>query len=112
MGSSAPARLASPLHEVVGEVVASAHPDLAVGETVVGWADHSDGLAEYVDTAGDRVLACDLNLALATAAVLIQSLGCVLQAIERIHLRNRSMAVLGVASDLIPPRIAASPRLG
>ncbi len=46
-----------PLHEVTGEVVATAHPAHAVGDQVVGWAARADGVAEFVTTDGDEVAA-------------------------------------------------------
>jgi len=40
-----------PMHEVVGEVVASRHPETAVGSYVVGWARGMNGLALQVQEA-------------------------------------------------------------
>jgi threonine dehydrogenase-like Zn-dependent dehydrogenase len=45
-----------PMHEVVGEVVASGSDDLRAGQQVVGWAGASDGLAELVVTAATDVV--------------------------------------------------------
>ena len=42
-----------PVHEVVGEVIASRHRSHGVGDRVVGWASGFDGLMEYVVTDGD-----------------------------------------------------------
>lgn len=84
-----------PLHEVVGEVVASRHPEARPGDRVVGWASESDGLAEFVVTDGDRLWAYDHGLD-PCAAVLIQSLACVLYPLERLPVRGVSVTVLGL----------------
>jgi threonine dehydrogenase-like Zn-dependent dehydrogenase len=84
-----------PLHEIVGQVVASEHPAVQPGTRVVGWADRSDGLAEYVVTSGDQVH--EIGPATpAEEAVLIQPLACVLSAIDRLDVRGRRVAVLGL----------------
>src|SRR5690348_5909163 len=48
-----PPRPGFPLHELVGEVVATTDPELAEGDLVVGWASASNALAELVVTQGD-----------------------------------------------------------
>ncbi|MEV6923401.1 zinc-binding dehydrogenase [Dactylosporangium sp. NPDC051485] len=85
-----------PMHEVVGEVVASRHPDHEVGSTVVGWATGFDALAEYCVTAGDSVAGFDAGLRPAEAVVL-QPLACVLYAVERMRdPAGADVAVLGL----------------
>ncbi|WP_460494759.1 alcohol dehydrogenase catalytic domain-containing protein [Dactylosporangium cerinum] len=42
-----------PMHEVVGDVVASRHPGFTPGTTAVGWALGQDALADLVVTEGD-----------------------------------------------------------
>ena len=49
-----------PIHEIVGEVLASRHPDHAVGDRVVGWASGFDGLMDIVRSDGDEVLAMSI----------------------------------------------------
>ena len=84
-----------PMHEVAGRVVASRHPEVAVGEDVVGWADRFDGLAEVVVCDGDGLLAHDRRLP-ARTAVMIQPLACVLYALEQVRpVAGRSVAVIG-----------------
>lgn len=84
-----------PLHEVAGRVVASRHPDLAVGDDVVGWADRFDGLAELAVCQGDGLHAHDRRWP-ARTAVLIQPLACVLYALEQVRpVAGRSVAVIG-----------------
>ncbi|MCD2195102.1 zinc-binding dehydrogenase [Actinomycetospora endophytica] len=84
-----------PMHEVVGEVVASAHPEHTRGDAVVGWASGFDGIAEQVVSTGDGLhrYADDL---LPWEAVTIQPLACALYAVEQLGpLEGRSVAVLG-----------------
>lgn len=86
-----------PLHEVVGEVVASADPDpdLAVGRMVVGWASSFDGLAEYVITDSAGVWPYGNRLP-PEEEVLVQPLACVLSAVERLgNLAGQDCAVIG-----------------
>ena len=85
-----------PMHEVVGEVLATRDPRLQPGDHVVGWAEAFDGLAELVVTRADSLALFDPDLSPATA-VLLQPLACVLYAVERIgDIRGRSCAVLGL----------------
>lgn len=84
-----------PLHEVVGEVVASRYPQVSVGELVVGWATSSDGLAEYVVTSGAEVYGYDPSFD-TRAAVLIQSLACVLYPLADLPVAGLHVAVLGL----------------
>ena len=94
-GAWGPVPVGMPMHEIVGEVLASRHPEVAVGDRVVGWADRTDGLAEQVETDGEQVVAYAPGLAPADA-VLIQSLACVLHALDRVPVAGRSVAVLGL----------------
>jgi len=78
-----PAAPGFPMHELVGEVVASQDPDLRPGEIVVGWATSSDALAELVTTRGDSlaVIGSDRDPQVALVA---QPLACVLSALDRV----------------------------
>lgn len=84
-----------PMHEVVGEVLASRHQAIRPGSRVVGWATRSDALAEVVITSGDQVYAFDDSLT-ATDAVLIQPLACVLDALDRVSVAGNSVGVIGL----------------
>lgn len=87
-----------PLHEVVGEVLASRDQRFVEGDRVVGWAESFDGLAELVVTGGGSLGRYDPTLSPA-AAVLMQPLACVLYAVERMgDVRGRSCAVLGLGA--------------
>jgi L-iditol 2-dehydrogenase len=85
-----------PMHEVVGEVVASRHPDTTVGSYVVGWARGMNGLAEFVVTRGDSVAGYDTSLD-PSAAVMLQPLACVLDAVDQItEVEGSRVAVVGL----------------
>lgn len=85
-----------PMHEVVGEVIASTDPDVEPGSRVVGWASRSDGIAEYLVTDSKSLSRYDVALS-PEQAVLIQPLACVLYALERVgDVAGRSCAVVGL----------------
>jgi L-iditol 2-dehydrogenase len=52
-GTSAAEMDGFPIHEVVGEVLASRHRSIGIGERVVGWASGFDGMMEYVVADGE-----------------------------------------------------------
>jgi threonine dehydrogenase-like Zn-dependent dehydrogenase len=84
-----------PMHEVVGEVVASSDPDLDRGELVVGWASSFDAVAEYVVTDSRGVWPYGGGLP-PEEEVLVQPLACVLSTVERLgDLTGRDCAVIG-----------------
>jgi len=84
-----------PMHEVAGAVVASRHPDVRVGDDVVGWAPRFDGLAELVVCDGDGLHAHDRRLPPRTG-VMLQPLACVLYAMEQVRpVSGRTVAVIG-----------------
>ena len=72
-----------PIHEVVGEVIASRHRSHGVGDRVVGWASGFDGLMEYVVADGDGLAPYDPALS-PQHAVALQPLACVLYALEQL----------------------------
>ncbi|MBB2990032.1 threonine dehydrogenase-like Zn-dependent dehydrogenase [Mycolicibacterium iranicum] len=87
-----------PIHEIVGEVLASRHPSHRRGDRVVGWASGFDGLMEEVVADGDGLLAYTESLSPAHA-VALQPLACVLYAVEQLpDLSGRHVAVLGQGS--------------
>lgn len=86
----------SPLHEIVGSVIASKDPTLEVGNTVVGWAGNNDGLAELVRTLGsDVAVTTGQNPA---HTVVAQPLAAAFAALERLTtpLEGAHVAVLGL----------------
>lgn len=84
-----------PLHEVVGDVVASRDPAVEVGTRVVGWATGLNGLDEYVVTRGDSVQSYDPQWA-PTTAVMLQPLACALYAVEQLgDIAGAGVTVLG-----------------
>lgn len=85
-----------PMHEVVGQVVASRHPELAEHTRVVGWASNWDGIAEYCVTTGDGLAQYRTELE-PTTAILLQPLACVLFAVQRMtDIAGARVAVLGL----------------
>ena len=84
-----------PLHEVVGVVVGSRHPDHSVGQQVVGWSSKFDAIAEYTVTDGNGLASYDPALS-PEFAILLQPLACVLYAVEQMgDVAGRRVAVLG-----------------
>lgn len=87
-----------PIHEIVGEVIASRHPAHSSGDRVVGWASGFDGLMEEVVADGNGLAAYETSLSPAHA-VALQPLACVLYAAEQLpDLTGRHVAVLGQGS--------------
>jgi L-iditol 2-dehydrogenase len=84
-----------PIHEIVGEVVATNAADLGCGTRVVGWADSANGLAEYVVTNASSVMRYDERLKPAEA-VMLQPLACVMYAVDQLGpLAGARAAVIG-----------------
>ena len=89
---------AFPIHEIVGEVVASTHRSTASATASSGWASGFDGLMEYVVADGDGLAPYDQSLT-PQHAVALQPLACVLYAIEQLpKLTGRHVAVIGQGS--------------
>jgi L-iditol 2-dehydrogenase len=87
-----------PIHEIVGEVLASAHPDHAVGDRVVGWASGFDGLQAQVVADGNGLAGYDEGLT-PQHAIGLQPLACVLYAVEQLpDLTGKRVAVIGQGS--------------
>ena len=85
----------TPMHEVLGEVVASRHPQHRQGDLVVGWSLNFQGLRPYLITEGDEVFGYDRRWS-PDVAINLQPLACVLYAVERLgDLRGKRVAVLG-----------------
>ena len=61
-GASAAEMDGFPIHEIVGEVLASRHPDHRAGDRVVGWASGFDGLMERVVADGNGLAPYDPSL--------------------------------------------------
>lgn len=97
-GRSAAEMPGFPIHEIVGEVVASRHRSIGIGDQVVGWASGFDGLMEYVVADGEGLAAYDPSLTPAHA-VALQPLACVLYAAEQLpRLSGLHVAVIGQGS--------------
>ncbi len=97
-GASAAEMIGFPIHEIVGEVLASRHPSHRTGDRVVGWASGFDGLQGVVVADGNGLAAYDPALTPALA-VGLQPLACVLYALEQIpDIAGRHVAVIGQGS--------------
>lgn len=94
-GRIVPGRLGAPLHEVVGVIEATRHPELRLGDRVVGWASRSDGLAEWVISDAGRVRPYRPSLTPGDAVV-IQPLACVIEALGRVPVAGRDVAIIGL----------------
>ncbi len=87
-----------PIHEIVGEVLASRHPEHHQGDRVVGWASGFDGLMARLVADGDGLAGYDPSLS-PGLAVGLQPLACVLYALEQIPgIEGRHVAVIGQGS--------------
>jgi len=97
-GPSAAEKDGFPIHEVVGEVIASRHLDHRPGERVVGWASGFDGMMERVVSDGNGLAPYDPALTPAQA-VALQPLACVLYACEQLpDLAGRHVVIIGQGS--------------
>lgn len=97
-GRSAAEKVGFPIHEVVGEVIASRHRSIGVGDQVVGWASGFDGLMERVVADGDGLAPYEPTLSPAHA-VALQPLACVLYALEQLgNLKGKHVGVIGQGS--------------
>lgn len=89
-----PAQDSAPMHEVVGEVVASTSDRLQVGQRVVGTTGHT-GLCEFLTVPEAFLIGVPDELD-DVEAVIIQSLGTVLRAADGLpELGGRRAAVIG-----------------
>jgi L-iditol 2-dehydrogenase len=97
-GTSAAEMIGFPIHEIVGEVLASRHPSHRPGDRVVGWASGFDGLQGLVVSDGNGLAPYDPELA-PSLAVGLQPLACVLYAMEQVpQISGRRVAVIGQGS--------------
>ena len=98
VGPYAPNFPGYPLHEIVGEVVASRDVRTPVGSRVVGWASALNALSEYVVTSGGDVVAISDSWESITA-ILLQPLACVLYAVDQLRrIEGCTAAVIGQGS--------------
>ena len=85
----------TPVHEIVGEVLASTTDDLRPGARAVGWASDANGLAEYVIADAAGLATYDERLKPAEA-VMVQPLACVMYAVDQLGpLAGVRTAVIG-----------------
>jgi L-iditol 2-dehydrogenase len=90
-------RVAAPMHEVVGTVVAS-RSDLQVGQRVVGWAHAFSGLAEQAVVSASSVHPINESSEFSPAEqTVIQPLACVIYAVDQLpSLEGKRVAIFGL----------------
>jgi threonine dehydrogenase-like Zn-dependent dehydrogenase len=89
------ARPGAPLHEVVGEVIASRDNALEPGAVVVGWASQADALAELIVADGEGLFPYEARRP-PEQAVMLQPLACAIYALSRLEgIRGADVAVIG-----------------
>jgi threonine dehydrogenase-like Zn-dependent dehydrogenase len=88
-------RAGGPLHEVMGEVVASSDDTHEVGSLVVGWASYMNAMSEYIIVNGHDVERFGGGID-PSDAIMLQPLACVLYAVEQLHgIEGKAATVLG-----------------
>lgn len=86
----------SPMHEILGEVVATTDPRHKVGDRVVGWSTAYEGLRPYLIVPGNHLGQYDPQWE-PQVAINLQPLACIIYAVNRLgDLRGRNVAVLGM----------------
>lgn len=86
-----------PLHEIVGEVVASRSDRLPVGTRVVGRGRYFNGLAEYVMNDAAEMAPVTTAELDDLHATIIQPVGTVISSLERVpDVRGKRVAVIGL----------------
>lgn len=94
-GATAPEVPGYPMHEVVGVVEHSNHPEHDVGDRVVGWATRFDAIAEYCISHGNELAPCTTDLS-PEIAILVQPLACALQPVRAANVAGRTVTVIGL----------------
>jgi L-iditol 2-dehydrogenase len=88
----------APLHELVGEVLASRDETLPVGARVVGWASGNNALTELVVADGEGLVEYDPEWP-PEQAIMLQPLACVMHALHQVAaIGDGRAAVIGQGS--------------
>lgn len=86
----------SPMHEILGEVIASTDSRHKVGDKVVGWSTAYEGLRPYLIVPGNHVGPYDPQWE-PQVAINLQPLACIIYAVDRLgDLNGKSVTVLGM----------------
>jgi L-iditol 2-dehydrogenase len=89
----------APIHECVGEVVASTSDKFRPGDTVLSIPDGDQGLAEFFLAQASKTIALNCRMDDPGTACIIQPLSTVMNAVNRLgNLRGKSVAVMGLGS--------------
>ena len=96
---SYPLAAGAPMHECVGEVVASTSKKFRQGDTVLAIPEGDQGLAEFFLAQASKTVALNCNTDDPGAACIIQPLSTVMNAMDRLgDFRGKSIAVMGLGS--------------
>ena len=106
-----PASGLGPLHEIVGDVIASAGDRIRVGQRVVGWVRDEHGLSQDAIAEQSRLQVVPDDLS-DVEAVVAQPLACVLCAVDRFgEVSGQRAVVLGQGTiGLMFDQVAGPPR--
>jgi L-iditol 2-dehydrogenase len=89
----------APIHECVGEVVASNSAEFCPGETVLSIPEGDQGLAQFFVALASKTISLNSALEDPGTACVIQPLSTVMNALDRLgDLAGKSVAVLGLGS--------------
>lgn len=89
----------APMHECVGEVVASTSKTFREGDAVLAIPEGDQGLAEFFLAQTSKTIALNYNTDDPGAACIIQPLSTVMNAMDRLgDIEGKSLAVMGLGS--------------
>jgi L-iditol 2-dehydrogenase len=89
----------APIHECIGEVVASSSESLHPGDCVLSIPEADLGLAEYFIASASKTISLSSDIGDLSAACIIQPLSTVINAVDRIgNLKGKSVVVIGLGA--------------
>jgi L-iditol 2-dehydrogenase len=89
----------APIHECIGEVVASSSERFRSGDLVLSIPEADLGLAEYFLASASKTIPLSADIGDLSAACIIQPLSTVINAVDRMgNLKGKSVAVLGLGA--------------
>jgi threonine dehydrogenase-like Zn-dependent dehydrogenase len=89
----------APIHECIGDVVASSAEHLQPGDSVLSIPEADLGLAEYFIASASKTIPLSAGIGDLSAACIIQPLSTVINAVDRLgNLKGKSVAVIGLGA--------------